>query len=335
MDIQSYFNLQALNTFGLSTRAKYFTELTDLADINIADLHAYPEVFILGGGSNILLSKDYQGLVLKVGIKGWEVIQENEEEVLVKIGAGENWHEVVFKAVENNWGGIENLALIPGTVGAAPIQNIGAYGMELKDVLHSVEGVYLNNGQYFVFNAHDCKFGYRDSIFKNELKGKVLIAHVVLRLSKKPKLNISYGAIATVLQEKNIRNPQIKDVAEAVIQIRQSKLPDPDELGNAGSFFKNPVIGNALFRELKMSFPTIPGYPQENNQTKVPAGWLIEQAGWKGKKIGNTGAHAQQALVLVNYGAATGKEILNLAQQIQDSVYVKYGIKLEREVTVI
>lgn len=333
MQLKEAYNLKSLNTFGIPAKAKFFAEINQVTDL--ADLDRTEDLLILGGGSNVLFEKDFDGLVLKINILGKEIVKEDDDYVWLKYGAGEVWHEVVLHAVENGWGGIENMSLIPGTIGAAPIQNIGAYGVELKDVFHEVEGVYRDDLKPFIFGIAECNFGYRDSIFKNELKSQVIITHVTMRLDKRPRINSSYGAIKAILETREISTPTIKDISDAVIHIRQSKLPDPKELGNAGSFFKNPTIGNAHFRELKMSFPECPGYPQPGDQTKVPAGWLIEQCGWKGKRVGDCGAHAKQALVIVNYGAATGKEILNLSQQIQDSVYVKFGIKIEREVTLL
>jgi len=318
---------------GIAAKAASFIEVNTVEDLESLDLTQ--QLFILGGGSNILFGGDFDGLVLKMNILGKEIIKEDDNHVWIKFGAGENWHESVLYAVENNWGGIENMSLIPGTIGAAPIQNIGAYGAELKDVFHQVDGIMLDDQQNFSLNINECNFGYRDSIFKNEWKSKTIITHVTLRLTKQHAINASYGAIFEVLKKKNILDPSIKDISEAVIEIRQSKLPDPEVLGNAGSFFKNPTIKNPHFRELKMAYPSCPGYPQPDDQTKVPAGWLIEQCGWKGKRVGNTGAHAKQALVLVNYGNATGQEILNLSKQIQDSVYVKFGINIEREVTLL
>ena len=318
---------------GIAAKAKQFLEVNSVEDL--ADVDLNQKLLILGGGSNVLFGGDFDGLVLKINILGKKIVNEDNDHVWIKFGAGENWHESVLYAVENNYGGIENMSLIPGTIGAAPIQNIGAYGVELKDVFHKVEGLMLDDLQRFSLNSEACNFGYRDSIFKNELKSKIIITHVTLRLTKKHKINASYGAIAEVLKHKNIIKPSIKDISNVVIEIRQSKLPDPKELGNAGSFFKNPTIKNPHYQELKMAYPECPGYPQPNGQTKVPAGWLIEQCGWKGKRVGETGAHARQALVLVNYGNATGQEILNLSKQIQDSVYVKFGINIEREVTLL
>ena len=335
MDIQKNYSLKAINSFGMDAiaanfaRFKYEDELEDLIKSGVK-----PQL-ILGGGSNVLLSKDLPGLVLQNCIYGKGVAGEKEDTVLVRLGAGENWHEVVLWTLENNWGGIENLSLIPGSVGAAPIQNIGAYGVELKDVFHHLEAIDLETGKDLVFTNEECEFGYRDSIFKRSLKGKVCITRVCLVLQKKPEVKTHYGAIRQILSDWNITDPTIHDVSKAVIHIRQQKLPDPNELGNAGSFFKNPVIDAAAFSELKVKYPDIVSYPQADGKVKVPAGWLIERAGWKGKKVGNTGCHAKQALVIVNYGQATGQEIFNLAQQIMDSIRLQFNIQLQPEVNII
>ena len=335
MHIQENKSLKEYNSFGLSASAKYFLSISQATDYQSELLSQYESTFILGGGSNVLLAKDYPGLVLQMNIKGKAAVSEDEQEVIVKIGAGENWHELVLWSLENNWSGIENLSLIPGTVGAAPIQNIGAYGVELSDVLEKVEGLFLADASPFALAAEDCRLGYRNSIFKNEWKGKVLITQVYLRLQKKYKPNISYGAIQDILKERGITAPTAKDVSDAVIHIRQSKLPDPKELGNAGSFFKNPIIPIAQFETLQQKFPKVPHYPAGEGLVKVPAGWLIEQAGWKGKRVGETGSHAKQALVLVNYGKASGAEIYQLSEDILLSVKKQFDILLEREVTVI
>jgi UDP-N-acetylmuramate dehydrogenase len=294
-------------------------------------------ILILGGGSNLLFTDNFDGLVLAMRNKGIAIEEESDTEVLVKAAAGEVWHDLVMYATARGWGGIENLSLIPGTVGAAPIQNIGAYGVELKDVFHSLEA-YLPHREIFTnFTAAQCQFAYRDSIFKRELKGKAIISSVTLRLQKQPLANISYGAIAETLQAHGIapQNATIAQVSEAVIAIRKSKLPDPSVLGNAGSFFKNPEIDSVHFEKLKATFPELPGYPVSEDTVKVPAGWLIEQCGWKGRRVGETGAHAQQALVLVNYGGAHGKDILNLARQVQQSVEDRFGIAIVPEVNVV
>jgi len=335
MAIQQNQSLQSYNTFGLEVKAQHLLEIKTIADYDPAFLRNYESVFILGGGSNVLLLQDVAGLVLRMNVLGKEVIEETDEKVVLKIGAGENWHGLVLWSLEQGWSGLENLSLIPGTVGAAPIQNIGAYGVELADVLEKVEGVFLADASPFSLNKDQCRLGYRQSIFKNEWKGKALISQVYLTLSKTYAPNISYGAIQTVLDQKEIENPTAKDVSEAVISIRQSKLPDPKELGNAGSFFKNPIIPQEHFEKLQKEFPDMPSYPAGEGFRKVPAGWLIEQAGWKGKKIGATGSHAKQALVLVNYGGASGKEIYNLSEAILKSVQENFKIRLEREVTMV
>jgi len=305
------YNLQSLNTFGLPCIAKEF--LTVQTELELLDFLAtynkrQEDLLVLGGGSNILFTKDFDGIVLKNEIKGIEILQENDKEVWLKVGAGEVWHDFVLHCVANNWAGIENLSLIPGTVGAAPIQNIGAYGVEAKNVIQVVNSITIADLTTQNFQAEKCQFGYRDSIFKRELKNQVVITSVVFKLQKNAKVNISYGAIQSVLDKKNITQPTIKDVSETVIEIRESKLPDPKNIGNAGSFFKNPVISLSKFRKVKTLHPTVIGYPINEELMKIPAGWLIEQAGWKGKVIGNIGVHKNQALVLVNYGEGKGKD---------------------------
>jgi UDP-N-acetylmuramate dehydrogenase len=289
---------------------------------------------ILGGGSNILLTQDYDGLVILNRISGITVIEEDDDSVLVEAGAGESWHDLVTNCVKNGWGGIENLSLIPGSVGAAPMQNIGAYGVEIKDVFEQLTALDLSSFETHVFCSEECKFGYRESVFKRELKDLFMIITVRLRLNKNPVLNTSYGAIESELSNKGITDPSITDVSQAVIKIRQSKLPDPKNLGNAGSFFKNPVIEQLTFDKLKDEFPEIPNYPSQNG-IKLAAGWLVEQCGWKGKKVGSCGSHRDQALVLVNYGGSSGLEIFNLSELIMQSVKEKFGIQLDREVNVV
>lgn len=290
----------------------------------------------LGGGSNVLLCNDYNGLLIRNAIKGKQIVHEDDDHVFLKVYSGENWHETVMYCVERNWGGIENLSLIPGTVGAAPMQNIGAYGVELEQVFDQLEAFNLHSFELETFNKTQCAFGYRESVFKRQLKGQYFIYSVTFKLSKKPCIHVDYGDIQAVLNEKGLspETTSIKDVSAAVIQIRQSKLPDPKVLGNSGSFFKNPQITKEHFESLKLQFPDIKGYPQ-NEGMKVPAGWLIEQCGWKGKRVGNTGSHAKQALVLVNYGGATGSEIYQLAQDIIKSVSDKFSIQLEPEVNIV
>jgi len=295
------------------------------------------ELFLfLGGGSNMLFTKDYEGLVLKNNIKGIQIVEETDEHVFLKAYSGENWHELVLYCVERNWGGIENLSLIPGTVGAAPMQNIGAYGVELEKVFVSLEALNLETLELEIFDEVQCEFGYRESVFKRKLKGQYFIYSVTFRLDKQPEIHAEYGDIKTILAEEGIEwtKAGIKDISQAVIQIRQSKLPDPKQIGNSGSFFKNPVIEQSHFIGLKTQYPEIKGFEQYNG-IKVPAAWLIEQCGWKGKKVGHTGSHATQALVLVNYGGATGNEVWQLAQDIIQSVSDKFGIKLEPEVNII
>ena len=339
--IEKQVNLQPFNTFGIAVTASHFVSVssTEMAQQLVTriredtDLQKLPRM-ILGGGSNILLTGDFDGLIIHNQIKGISVIAESEQEVVVCVGAGESWHELVLYAIGKGWGGIENLSLIPGTVGAAPMQNIGAYGAEIKDVFVSLAAVHLQSGDLVTFNKEDCQFGYRQSIFKTSHRDQYMICTVTLRLSKQPEVNISYGAISETLRQQGIENPGIRDVSQAVIAIRQSKLPDPAQIGNAGSFFKNPTISNDQFERLKASFPDIVGYPN-NAGVKVPAGWLIEHAGWKGQTKGNVGVHKNQALVLVNYGGGEGRDIYQLSEEIKQSVREKYGITLEREVNVV
>lgn len=336
--IQTDVNLAPYNTLHIEARASSFLSVKSsdqLVRFITGSKAEYSDLFVLGGGSNVLFVDDYDGLVLHVDIKGKEVVEETEDHIDLKIGAGENWHETVCYCVEKGWGGIENLSLIPGTVGAAPIQNIGAYGVELEEVFQSLEAVELSTGDIKSFMKEECRFGYRDSIFKNELKGKYIVTQVTLRLSKKPEVNTSYGAISKELERRNIENPTIRDVSEVVIDIRNSKLPNPDDLGNAGSFFKNPIVSRQKYEHLKMEYPSIPGYELNDIEIKVPAGWLIEKAGLKGKVYGNAGTYKQQALVIVNHGGATGKEILELSNKIRITVKNKFGIELVPEVNIV
>jgi len=330
--MQENVSLQPHNTFGIQAHAQRFKAVTSVKELKQLLKQEQP-TFILGGGSNILLTGDVSGLVLKNEIRGINILKENKEEAIVQFGGGEDWHQSVLWALDHGLGGIENLSLIPGTIGAAPIQNIGAYGVELQHVFVSLEAVYLKSGRSRVFHLSDCQFGYRDSIFKRRLKGKVFITSVTLRLTKKHRLRMSYGAIQKTLE--GVAHPTIQDVSKAIIEIRQSKLPDPAELGNSGSFFKNPEIPVQQFNALQQQFPDIVFYELPNNQIKVPAGWLIEQCGWKGKRVGNTGAHSKQSLVLVNYGGATGQEVWNLAMDIKASVFNKFGISIHPEVNIV
>lgn len=330
-------NLLPYNTFGISALASQFVEVnsvTQLQNLIQEKLISENPFLILGGGSNILFTKNYEGLVLKNNLKGIEVSRENENYVWLKAAGGEVWHELVMYCVNKNWGGIENLSLIPGTVGAAPMQNIGAYGVEIKDTFEELEAINIQTGELEKFNNEQCKFGYRESIFKHEAKGKYFITSVTLKLNKKPVLNTSYGDIETLIKEWKIVKPTIADVSKAVIAIRQSKLPDPAQLGNAGSFFKNPVIEISQFEKLQKNYSTLKSFPGPDGKVKIPAAWLIEQAGWKGKRFGNIGVHEKQALVLVNYGGGTGKELIELAHKIIDSVKEKFGVELTPEVNI-
>jgi UDP-N-acetylmuramate dehydrogenase len=331
-------SLKPHNTFGLDVKAAYFVEVTsaqDFKDVLQSDVAKVNEILILGGGSNVLLTKDFEGLVIKNNFSGISTEKGPNEEILVTAYSGENWHELVLFTVANGLGGLENLSLIPGTVGAAPMQNIGAYGVEIKDVFVSLDALNRETLEVETFNKEQCQFGYRESIFKHEAKGKYIILSVTFRLCKIPKLNLCYGAIKDTLAEMNISNPTIADVSNAVIAIRQSKLPDPKEIGNSGSFFKNPEISKDQYENIKKSYPNMPSYPISPEVVKVPAGWLIEQAGWKGKRFGDIGVHAKQALVLVNYGGGKGQDIANLSEEIKASVFEKFGIKLHTEVNII
>ncbi|MCE7068342.1 UDP-N-acetylmuramate dehydrogenase [Dyadobacter sp. CY326] len=338
MQIQSNYSLRHLNTFGLESIASFFVEVASVAELT--EILRDPEwkqmpKFVLGGGSNVLFTRDIDALVIHPAITGINIIKEDENEIILKAGAGENWHAFVMHCVAKGYGGVENLSLIPGTVGAAPMQNIGAYGVEIKDVVQSVEAVAIADGKTTVFSKEDCEFGYRESVFKKALKGQYIVTGVTFVLSKKPVLNIGYGDVQKTLAEMNVTNPTIKDVSDAVIQIRRSKLPDPAQIGNAGSFFKNPEISSGQYEALKTSFPTIPGYRVSDTMVKVPAGWLIEQAGWKGYREGTIGVHEKQALVLVNYGGGEGTDIKALSEKVQDSVETKFGVRLSAEVNFI
>ncbi len=338
MIIKQNISLKPYNTFGIEAKATDFIEVNSIEGLNfIIDNFnlAHRKMMVIGGGSNILLTKDYDGLVLKMDILGIEKVAEDDTNVYIKAMAGEKWHNFVLYCVNNGYAGVENLSLIPGCVGAAPMQNIGAYGAEIKDVCFEVEAYHTDTNERKVFNNAECKFGYRESIFKHEVKGLYIITSVIFKLNKKANVNISYGAIEDVLKNKNITQPSIKDVSDAVIEIRQSKLPNPAILGNAGSFFKNPEIPTEKYLQLKEQFTDMVGYKTGDSTTKLAAGWLIEQCGWKGKVVGNTGSHKNQALVLVNYGKATGNEIWNLAMAIQKSVLDKFGVTIVPEVNII
>lgn len=335
MNIQENISLKAFNTFGIDATAKRFVSITSVYHLQEL-LKKEKNIFLISGGSNMLLTKNIEQLVVHLDCKGISIDKEDEDFVYLTVNSGENWHDFVLYCVEQNYGGVENLSLIPGNVGTCPIQNIGAYGVEVKDVITKVEAVEIASTKLHTFANKDCKFGYRNSIFKNEAKNKYAITSVSFKLTKQNHtLNTSYGAIETELASKNITNPSLKEVSNAVIAIRKSKLPDPKKIGNSGSFFKNPVISKSHFLELQNQYPNIPSYIISEDEIKVPAGWLIETAGFKGKRFGNYGVHEKQALVLVNYGNATGKEIYALAQKIKETILNQFSIHLEIEVNII
>ena len=331
--------LKNLNTFGVEAKAKLFAEVfseEELVELIGQIKKMKPErKLILGDGSNILFTKDFEGMIIKVSISGINVIEENDESVLIEAGAGVIWNELVKYCVERNFGGIENLTLIPGTVGAAPIQNIGAYGQELADTFISLNGVFVETGEQKTFSKNDCKFSYRSSIFKEELKNKFIITSVRFRLSKHSAPNTSYKILKEYLSVKKITNPTIRDISNSVAEIRKSKLPDPAMMGNAGSFFKNPVLNENSFRSLKAEYPDIVSFSSDSGQIKISAGWLIEKCGWKGKRVGDVGTSPDHALVICNLGNATGAEILEFAMRIKEEVANKFGIKLEEEVNIL
>jgi len=336
MIIQNNISLKPYNTFGIDANAKQFVEITDTAQIS--ELHSnnlLNDIFVIGFGSNMLLTSDIDKLVLKISTKGKEIISESNNKVIVKAASGEDWPEFVLWSIDKGLYGLENLSKIPGNVGTSPIQNIGAYGTEIKDTFYKLDAFEIATGKTKTFYNSDCNFGYRESIFKKEEKGKYIITDVYFELEKQGELNLSYGAIKSKLEEKGITNPTPKDVSDCVIEIRKSKLPDPKEIGNSGSFFKNPVISTDAFNVIKQKYPDAPSYTLENGDIKLPAGWLIEKSGWKGFRKGDAGVHEKQALVLVNYGNAKGKEILDLANEIRKDISDKFGIDLEIEVNII
>lgn len=331
------FSLKPYNTFAIDANAEYFLSVRSVDELHsvLRDTSwTFTPKLILGEGSNILLTQDFKGLVIHNQIGGIERLDESKDAIYLKIGAGENWHQFVLFCIENNYAGVENLSLIPGTMGAAPIQNIGAYGVELKDCLVSVDTISIEENKPYTFNNAECEFAYRDSIFKNKLKNKYIITSVTLRLNKNPIFHVEYGAIQEVLKKNNPSPLSIKMISDAIISIRQQKLPDPKKIGNAGSFFKNPIIKKNIFLDLQKKFPTIPYFLEMNGCIKIPAAWLIESCGFKGKRFGNVGVHEHQALVLVNNGNGTGFEIKALSEKIQKSVLDKFGIELMTEVNI-
>lgn len=346
MQIKENASLKGYNSFGIDVRAKKFAvfanqeELGGLLEIAAGGISGKASgesplpVLILGGGSNILFTKDVDGLVLKNELRGIELIREDEHYVYVRVGAGENWHTFVEYALQRNWAGIENLSLIPGSVGASPMQNIGAYGVEIKEVFYELEAWSMEDNKVYSFSLNDCELRYRDSVFKRRYKGRFVILNVVYRLNKTPKFHIAYGAVREELDHMGVQELSIQAISKAVINIRRSKLPDPAVIGNAGSFFKNPVVSGEQYASLRGESPGIVGFPNPDGTVKLAAGWMIEQCGWKGYRKGDAGCHAQQALVLVNYGQASGAEIFSLSEEIADSVKKKFGIELEREVNI-
>jgi UDP-N-acetylmuramate dehydrogenase len=337
MQIQHNTSLKTFNTFGIDVKAQYFISIHSIEELKaVLSLKEYPEKFILSGGSNMLLTKDIDALVVHVDLKGIKPVEETDNFIHIKACSGENWHEFIVWCLNHNYGGLENLSLIPGNVGSAPIQNIGAYGVELKDVFVSCDTIEVKTLKQKTFEYEECNFGYRESIFKQDAKGQYIITSVTFKLTKKDHLlHTQYGAIDSELQHMNIQQPTIQDISKAVIAIRQSKLPDPKKIGNSGSFFKNPVISNQKLEALKFNFPDIPSYFVSETEVKVPAGWLIEKAGFKGKTLGNYGVHKHQALVLVNYGDAKGSDIFKLALLIQKTIYRIFNIQIETEVNII
>jgi UDP-N-acetylmuramate dehydrogenase len=336
MQVQENFQLKKYNTFGIDVLAKYFSTFTSAEELELLldDSKSIAHTMILGGGSNILFTKNFEGLLLKNDIPGIALVNKDEEHVYVKVGAGVNWHSFVMYCVDHNYAGIENLSLIPGNVGASPMQNIGAYGVEITDVFYKLEAFHVQEKVQQIFTASDCEFGYRESVFKKKYKGMFAILNVTFRLRKSPVFNISYGAIEEELKRMRVDKLSIKTISDAVINIRTSKLPDPGLIGNAGSFFKNPEISKHQLHQLKRIEPGIPSYKINDDTFKIPAGWLIEQCGWKGYRKGDAGCYEKQALVLVNYGSASGKEIYELSEEIRKSVLKRFEVELEREVNI-
>ena len=338
MNLQENVSLRTYNSFGIDVKARYFASFESLVELEEAlnsELQTQNSELILGGGSNILLVKDFDGVVLKNEMKGIEVVDEDEEYVYLKAGAGENWHQFVLYCVQHDYAGVENLSLIPGNVGASPMQNIGAYGVEIKDVFYELEAFHKADKIVKTFALKECDFGYRESVFKNKYKDQFVITSVTYRLNKKPSFNTSYGAIHQELEKMEVKELSIQAISQAVINIRTSKLPDPKQVGNAGSFFKNPIVPNDQFHQLKTAYPDMVAFPSGADHMKLAAGWLIEKCGWKGYRKGDAGCYPKQALVLVNYGAASGREIYDLSEEIIQSVQRTFGVNLDREVNII
>lgn len=338
MDIFYHVSLKPYNTFGIDASGHYFATITsadDFLDLRESKTYQQHERLILGGGSNMLLTRDFDGLVIKNELKGIVTVWEDEQYAWVRCAAGEVWHDFVMYCIGKNLGGLENLSLIPGCTGASPMQNIGAYGVEIKDAFHSLEAIHTITGERATFSASDCGFGYRESVFKRQYKNQFLITSVTFRLDKQPRFHIEYGAIKQELDKMQVSELSIKAISQAVINIRSSKLPDPKVIGNAGSFFKNPEVSKDKYETLKTQFPGLVAYPLDHGGYKLAAGWLIEQCGLKGFRRGDAGVHALQALVLVNYGGATGSEIYDLSGHVLESVQHKFGVQLEREVNII
>lgn len=339
MNIKQNQSLKEYNTFGIDVKATYFIEINHLEELErmFSDLkyQTLPRL-ILGGGSNILLTKDFEGIVIKLNLKGIQEENTSGNWVYVKAFAGENWHEFIQWNLSRNYGGLENMSLIPGNVGTAPIQNIGAYGVEIKDVLYELEAFEIVTGKRRIFSLKECEFGYRESIFKNTLKGQYIILSVTFQLTQQNhEIKKAYGAIQNELEKENIQNPTIQEISAIVTRIRESKLPNPNRIGNSGSFFKNPVVSKQHFEKLQKKYPQLTSYPVNEKEVKIAAGWLIDKAGWKGKRFGDAGVHTKQALVLVNYGEATGKNIYDLSENIIEDVETRFQIRLEREVNVL
>ena len=338
MEILINHPLKNHSTFGIDVKSKLFVGINSAEDVTELlrnEKFANEHKLILGGGSNLLFTKDFEGLVCKISISGISLVEEDDQNVLIEAGAGVLWDDLVKYAIENNYGGIENLTLIPGTVGAAPIQNIGAYGQELAEIFHSLNGILLESGETKIFIKDECNFGYRDSIFKNELKNKIIITSVRLRLNKNPATQLSYQEVKNEIENQNVINPTIKDISRLIKRIRRSKLPNPGELKNAGSFFKNPVISVEKFKSINETYPDLKCYPVDDDNVKIPAAWLIEKCGLKGKRKGNVGTHKNQSLVIVNYGGATGNQVLEFAREIRKNVDEMFNISLEYEVNII